>query len=119
MTPEEKKKAIDQLYTYKRYYQDFEAYAKLTCDVEMRYWQGHGANPEYINHTAPAGTRVRIWMVSRFGDAGVTDKPNPNGYDARVGWDSLDDIEIVSVNPSEPRPETKAMVDRMIGKPKA
>lgn len=119
MTPEEKRKAIDQLYTYKRYYQDFVAYAKLTCDVEMNVWKGHGTKPEYDTHIAPVGTRVRIWAVSRFGDAGVTDRPNPTGYDARVGWDALDDIEIVSVDPNEPSSETKAMVDRMLGKPKA
>lgn len=32
----------------------------------------------------PKGTKVRVWMVSRMGDVGVTDNlTNPKGYDIR------------------------------------
>ena len=38
-----------------------------------------------VSRIIPAGTRVRIWMVSRFGDVGITDNlTSAIGYDARV-----------------------------------
>lgn len=38
-----------------------------------------------VERTIPAGTRVRIVMVSRFGDVGITDQLDHTGYCARVG----------------------------------
>ena len=37
---------------------------KLKCDVEMRTWHGHHADPQFTYVTAPAGTPVKIVMVS-------------------------------------------------------
>ena len=68
---------------------------KLKCDVEMRTWHGHHADPQFTYVTAPAGTPVKIVMVSRLGDVGITtDLTAENGYKARV---MLEEIE-----PSEP-----------------
>ncbi len=59
--------------------------------VQMRTWHGHGATPEFTYKTAPAGTLVKIVMVSRLGDVGITTDLNAeNGYAARV---DLSDIE--------------------------
>ena len=40
-----------------------------------------------VARVIPSGTKVRIWMVSRFGDVGITDdlSTSASGYDARVG----------------------------------
>lgn len=62
----------------------FEVYAELTRDQEMHKWQGHNKSPEFIKHIAKKGTTVRVWMISRMGDVGVTDNlVNPTGYDSR------------------------------------
>lgn len=72
-------------------------YATLKVPVEMRVWNGkHPAEDNMPTHMAPAGTKVRIWTVSRFGDVGITDNiVDPNGYDARVSFDILKDFEVV------------------------
>lgn len=54
---------------------DFEIYATTTNDSFY-----------------PKGTRVRVWMVSRMGDVGVTNNLiNPIGYDVR-GLDADTDL---------------------------
>jgi hypothetical protein len=64
---------------------------RLRRDVEFRVWHGHGASPEFSARIAPAGTRVKIVMVSRLGDVGITDDLTAEcGYLARV---LLTDIE--------------------------
>jgi len=67
-------------------------------------WIGHKrdefANPIMIERWIPAGTKVKIVMVSRFGDVGITDDLEAfNGYAARV---SLDDLDRASLNPDAP-----------------
>ena len=70
-------------------------------DFEMKVWNGiHPVEENTTTHICKAGTRVRVWMVSRFGDAGITDNlKNPKGYDCRgVDVDKdLEDIEIQNV----------------------
>jgi len=70
-------------------------------DFEMSVWNGHHpVEKNSTTHTCKAGTRVRIWMVSRFGDAGITDNlDNPHGYDCRgVNVEAdLEDIIIADV----------------------
>lgn len=72
----------------------FEIYAKTTRDLEMRVWNCiHPVEENITKHICKAGTRVRVWMVSRFGDVGVTDNlENPKGYDVR-GLDA--DVDLV------------------------
>lgn len=72
---------------------DYNVYATTTKDIEMRVWNGnHPYDENVTTHVCRAGTRVRIWTVSRFGDVGITDNlENPRGYDAR-GIDADNDL---------------------------
>ena len=67
-------------------------------DFEMDVWNGtHPVERNTTTHVCKAGTRVRIWMVSRFGDAGITDNLiNPHGYDCR-GVDVGEDLENITI----------------------
>jgi len=69
----------------KKDWHSFEIYAKTTKDLEMNVWNGkHPVKENTTKHICKKGTKVRVWMVSRFGDVGVTDNiENPNGYDVR------------------------------------
>jgi hypothetical protein len=62
----------------------------------MYVWNGkYSEAKDYANHTCPKGTKVRIWMVSRFGDIGITDNLiDPKGYDARVDPEFLTDVTV-------------------------
>lgn len=75
-----------------------EIYAKTTRDLEMNVWNGkHPVDKNKDKHICKAGTKVKIWMVSRFGDVGITDNlENPIGYAARVDPDiDLTDYEFI------------------------
>lgn len=55
----------------------------LREDAPFSKWQGHSAPS--IDGTWPAGTPVKVVMVSRFWDVGITDDLGAeNGYHARV-----------------------------------
>lgn len=61
-----------------------EAYAVTTIDTPaVRWWAGLADH-----YTIPAGTRVKVVMVSRFGDVGITDDMSDayfvGGYTARI-----------------------------------
>lgn len=57
----------------------------------LGYWNSSG--PEVERRTIDAGTLVRIVMVSRFGDVGITDDLNATyGYHARVLLKDLDRV---------------------------
>ena len=60
--------------------------ATLTCDAEMHTWNGnHPVNENTTKSVCTKGTQVRVWMVSRFGDVGITaNLKNPCGYDIRL-----------------------------------
>ena len=82
----------------------YEIYAKTTKDLTMNVWNGKhepSVDANCKKHICKAGTRVRVWMVSRFGDVGVTDNlKNPKGYDVR-GLDAdadLTDYEFIELN---------------------
>ncbi len=65
--------------------------ARLLRDVTFRDWHGHDAVPEFTDRLETAGTMVKIVMVSRLGDVGITtDLLAENGYQARV---LLSDLE--------------------------
>lgn len=67
--------------------------ATLKCDTPYREW--HGARddqgePQFDYRTLAAGTTVKVVMVSRFGDVGITDNLSAeHGYGARVWLDDL------------------------------
>lgn len=67
------------------------AYVTTTVPVTMHRWQGHGRDPEFIEDVVPAGSTLKIVMISRFGDVGLTDDLKAeNGYHTRVPIDSAD-----------------------------
>lgn len=46
----------------------YEIYAITTKDLEMSVWNGiHPVNINTSKHICKAGTKVRVWMVSKFG----------------------------------------------------
>lgn len=56
-----------------------------------------------VEKILPAGTKVRIVMMSRFGDVGITDQLDRTAYCARVGGDPwvIDGKEMAVRNPGE------------------
>ena len=73
-------------------------FATVKEPTKFRDWDGkrdlHGA-PVFVERWVPAGTKVKIVMVSRFGDVGITDDLNAEqGYCARV---DLSDLEAMNV----------------------
>jgi hypothetical protein len=73
--------------------------ARTKKDFQMSVWnQVHPVEKNTKVHVCKAGTRVRIWMVSRFGDVGITDNlENPHGYDCR-GVDPDKDLEDIRID---------------------
>lgn len=70
-------------------------FASLRKPVEMWHYKSQwvGNEPKFDKIMCDAGTRVRIVMVSRFGDVGVTeDLTRENGYGARLPLDDLCDF---------------------------
>lgn len=66
--------------------------AKLRAPTAMRLYTN--GTPEFVDKLCPAGTRVKIVMVSRFGDVGVTEDLTADvKYTARVTLDELCDFE--------------------------
>lgn len=68
-------------------------YATLRNPLTMRHFMGH----DKPDHEVPmiVGSRVKIVMVSRLGDVGITeDLTAENGYGARVMLDDLRDFGV-------------------------
>ena len=90
-TPEEVA-IIDELYRRKNDYKNTHAYVTVTQPVVLRKWNGNHYSSTEANMTdvhVPAGTTLKIVMVSRFGDCGLTDDLNADtGYSLRVDLDS-------------------------------
>lgn len=65
----------------------------------MKHYAGHWKDGEPVMNEVPceAGQRVKIVMVSRFGDVGITeDLTAENGYGARVMLDDLCELGITA-----------------------
>ena len=81
---------IDQIVPEER-----RAFATLSRDITVKKWRGHGKPEKKV--TWKAGTRVKVVMVSRMGDVGITDDLRAeNGYSYRVNcvegeWDVMGD----------------------------
>lgn len=62
---------------------DVFVYASLVAETTF----SKDVNGKDVHYTKPAGTRVLVTMVSRFGDVGIRDHhlvPPSNGYNSRV-----------------------------------
>jgi len=80
---------------------DFIITAVTKKDFVMEVWNGKSSSDKrnFKNHICKAGSKVRVWMVSRFGDAGITDNLiNPNGYDCR-NVDVDNDLKDITIEP--------------------
>lgn len=55
-----------------------------------------------VERIIPAGTKVRIVMMSRFGDVGITDQLDETGYCARVGGPDFVMADGMIANPRNP-----------------
>ena len=90
-TPEEIA-IIEELYRRKDNFQNTNAYVTVTQPVVLRKWNGNHYPSTEANMTdvhVPAGTTLKIVMVSRFGDCGLTDDLDADtGYSLRVDLDS-------------------------------
>jgi hypothetical protein len=67
-------------------------YMTTKAPLSLSIWNQRRANePEYTEKPLPIGTRVKIVMVSRFGDVGITDDLTAdNGYHLRIDIPELD-----------------------------
>lgn len=87
---------FELLWQYKLTMFDYFITATIKQDVEMLVCnKRHPVDENTTKHICKAGSKVRIWMVSRFGDCGITDNlDNAHGYDSRVDPEILENIEI-------------------------
>lgn len=71
-------------------------FARLKRPVEMWHWKGHSnekGEPEFDKVPCKSGQLVKIVMVSRLGDVGLTeDLAAENGYAIRLPLDDLYDF---------------------------
>ena len=70
-------------------------FAKLRKPIIMRHYTGKwiNNNPQFLEVPCAAGQPVKIVMVSRFGDVGITENLDTDfGYGARVSLDDLYDF---------------------------
>lgn len=65
------------------------AYVTTAKPITMHKWQGHGVKPEFIDKEVPVGSTLKVVMISRFGDFGLTDDLQADhGYHSRVEFES-------------------------------
>lgn len=58
---------------------------RLKKSVIFQIWHGHNATPQFTERKVAAGSTVKIVMVSRLGDVGITDDLTADhGYHARL-----------------------------------
>jgi len=81
---------FDELYRCKANFETKSAYCAATKPIELHKWNGRHPveeNEEIV--TVLPGSTLKIVMVSRFGDCGLTDDLEAkNGYGTRVDIDS-------------------------------
>lgn len=71
---------------------------KLRQPVVLRIWNGERdreMNPMFIHRELPAGAHVKIVMVSRFGDVGITDDLDAeHGYHSRIDLEMMEPLNV-------------------------
>jgi hypothetical protein len=80
---------INELYAAKARFQNTHAYVTTTEPLPMTDWNGrHPVEENTTKRTIPAGSTLKVVMVSRFGDCGLTDDlAADNGYGLRLDWE--------------------------------
>ena len=97
---EKDKEIIDHLYRLKAEFKDTHAYVTSTAPIQLKRWNGrHPYESNMKTVTVPAGRTLKIVMISRFEDFGLTDDLSAdNGYEVRLPFDS-DLIENLRLTP--------------------
>jgi len=89
---------VKQLYQAKAERRSIPAYCTAAQPLTMHRWNGkHPSDENTTIETVPAGTTLRIVMVSRLGDCGLTDDLEAeHGYQTRADWESglISDIRL-------------------------
>lgn len=77
---------LDELYAAKAAYKQTHAYVTTTRELPMTHWNGlHPVDANQTTKTIPTGSTLKIVMVSRFGDVGLTDDLDAvHGYGLRM-----------------------------------
>jgi len=95
---EDEQAVVEELYQKKEEYKETTAYVTTAEEVTLKKWNGrHPAENESNWEIAviPPGKTLKIVMVSRFGDCGLTDDLNAiNGYHLRLDFN---DSSIVNI----------------------
>ncbi len=83
------KDIIEQLYREKQLFKPTHAYVTTTQELSIKRWNGeHPVDENTKIDKIPANTTLKIVMVSRLGDCGLTDNLNAEyGYNIRVEFD--------------------------------
>lgn len=78
-----------ELWGKKLRHQDTHAFVTTTEPLPLRRWNGnHPYDENTTTSTVPAGATLKIVMVSRMGDVGLTDDLTANnGYCLRLDWE--------------------------------
>lgn len=91
---------VHQLYDWAAVHRPYRAYCTAAQPLKMYRWNGkHPAEQNTTVDEVPPGTTLRIVMVSRLGDCGLTDNLEATrGYQTRADWDSglITDIRLTS-----------------------
>lgn len=89
LTPEEIA-AVREMYERKARSQPPHGYVTTTAPVTLRKWNGNhfpSVEANMTEHPIPSGSILKIVMVSRFEDCGLTDNLAADyGYDLRLSW---------------------------------
>ncbi len=105
---------LSEAYERKEDGREMFAHAVTTEDVEaVSYGDVRQSHAQADHHTIPAGTRVLVTMVSRFGDVGIRGRDVDrieHGYHARVMPETLRDVVFVD---DGGRPWKKEMRERL------
>lgn len=98
--PEDLSNIFENNFTrYEHIWFDFHIYAHVKKNFVGNTWKGHNHQPEFVEYNIPKDSQVCVWMVSRFGDVGITGNIiDPTGYDLRTSPDNLYNWEIIRIN---------------------
>lgn len=74
----------------------FEILAVVNKDTTMNVWNGtHPVEENTTTHICKKDSIVKVWMISRMGDVGITDNIiDANGYAVRISIDDLSNFKI-------------------------
>lgn len=100
LTPQEEE-VVEQLYKHKRAFESYCGYVTTAKPLTLKKWNGKYpvSDENHENVEVPPNTTLKIVMVSRLGDLGLTDDLKAvSGYHIRVDIDS-DSIKDIRSEP--------------------